>query len=106
MAVRAVVAKTFATTASILFAGLVGAWFAIKIKQSADLAVPAWSQAFRVTTATVLLAPFLALIFLCAKPRLVFKQDPWWGSLFFAGLAFVWLLCALFLSVFVGFGGF
>jgi hypothetical protein len=106
MVVKAVVAKTVAMMATLLFAGLVGAWFAMKIQQSADLGVPVWFQAFRVTSAMVLFAPFLALIFLCTRPRLVFKQNPWWGSLFFAGLAFLWLFFALFLSVLVGFGGF
>lgn len=106
MAVRAVVAKAVAMIATILFAGLVATWFAIKIQQYADLGVPAWSQAFSITSAIVLFAPFLALLILCTKPGIALKQNPWWGSLFFAGLAFFWLFVALFLSVFLGFGGF
>ena len=106
MVLKAVVAKTVGMTATILFAGVVAAWFAIKIQQSADLGVPVWFQAFRVTSAMVLFAPFLALLFLCTKPRLFFKQNPWWGSLFFAGLALLWLFFALFLSLVVGLGGF
>ncbi|MFP3463510.1 hypothetical protein R5O87_21950 [Arthrobacter globiformis] len=106
MKVRAVVAKSAAVTASILFAGLAAAWFAIKVQQSADMGASAGFQAFRLTSAIVLFAPFLALIFLCTKPRLYFKWNPWWGSLFFAGVAFAWLFFALVLSAFVGFGGF
>jgi hypothetical protein len=104
--VKAVFSKIFATAASVLCAGLTGAWYAIKVKQSADLGVPAWSQAFTIITAAVLFAPFLALIFLCIRPRTIFRQDPWWGSLFFGGLALLWLFLGLFLSIFVGFGGF
>ncbi|WP_159801391.1 hypothetical protein [Arthrobacter zhaoguopingii] len=98
--------RTMAVTASLLFAGLAGLWFAIKIHQSFSVDAPLWAQTFMVTVAVLLFAPFLALIFLSLKPGILFKEETWRGSIAVASIAFVWFCCALFLSMFAGFGGF
>ncbi|MBG6218510.1 hypothetical protein IWX75_002993 [Arthrobacter sp. CAN_A6] len=103
---KANTAKPASVTATILFAGLLGAWFWIKIQQGFALGVAADAQTFRVAAAALLFAPFLILIYLCVKPPAVLKDCSPQGSLLFAGVGFIWLLCALFLSLFVGFAPF
>ncbi|WP_326965302.1 hypothetical protein [Arthrobacter sp. PL16] len=103
---KAETAKPALVTATILFAGLLGAWFWVKIQQGFALGVTADAQAFRVAAAALLFAPFLVLIYLCVKPQTVLKNRSFQGSILLAGLGFIWLLCALFLSLFVGFAPF
>ncbi|RJT94896.1 hypothetical protein D6T65_17325 [Arthrobacter frigidicola] len=104
--VKLVFIRTMAVTASLLFAGLAGTWFAIKIYQSSAVDAPFWAQTMMVTVAALLFAPFLALIFLSLKPGILFKEEPWRGSVAVAAMAFLWCCCALYLSVFLGFSGF
>jgi hypothetical protein len=104
--VKVVVVRSIAVTASLLFAGVAGAWFAIKIYQSFAVDAPLWSQTFMITVAVILFAPFLALIFLSIKPGILFKEEPWRGSVAVAAMAFLWFCCALYLSIFAGFSGF
>ncbi|MHA7239112.1 hypothetical protein [Arthrobacter sp. TMS1-12-1] len=99
-------AKPAALTATVLFASLLVAWFWIKIQQGFALEVAAGAQIFRAAAAALLFAPFLVLIYLCVKPQTVLKDRSPQGSLLFAGLGFIWLLSALFLSLFVGFAPF
>jgi hypothetical protein len=104
--VKVVFVRTIAVTASLLFAVLAGAWFAIKIHQSFAVDATLWAQTLMVTAAVVLFAPFLALIFLSVKPGILFKEEPWRGNVGVAAMAFMWFCCALYLSIFAGFGGF
>ena len=67
-------AKPMSVAAAVLFAGLLGTWFWIKIQQSAALEVDAGTQAFRLAAAALLFAPFLVLIYLCLKPEAAVKQ--------------------------------
>ncbi|MHA7218299.1 hypothetical protein ACX80L_05350 [Arthrobacter sp. MDT1-48-3] len=103
---RTGVAKPASVAATILFAGILLAWFWIKIQQGFVLGVAAGLQVFMVAAAALLFAPFLVLIYLCLKPQTVFKDRSSQGSSLFAGLGFIWLFCALFLSLFVGFAPF
>ena len=103
---RADAVRPASVTATILFAGLLGAWFWIKIQQGIELGVTADAQTVRLAAAALLFAPFLVLTYLCVKPQTVLKSSSSQGSVFFAGLAFVWLASALFLSLFVGFAPF
>lgn len=103
---KADAAKPVSVTATILFASLLGAWFWIKIQQGIALGVTADAQTVRLDAAGVLFAPFVVLIYLVVKPQTVFKRSSSQGSVLFAGLAFVWLVCALFLSLLVGFAPF
>ena len=104
--VKAVVTKTIAVIASGFFASLVALWFGIKIVQSFEMGAAVGVQLVIIPVAVLLFAPFPLLIFQSVKPRAFFKVEPWWGSLLPAGLAFIWFLCALFISLGFGFGGF
>jgi len=98
--------KAVSVAAAVLFAGVLGAWFWIKIQQGVALQVAGGTQAFRIAIAVVLLAPFLVLIYLCVKPEAALKTRSSQGSVLFAALSFAWLLCALFCSLFLGFAPF
>lgn len=70
------------------------------------LGVAAGTQNLRLAAAALLFAPFLVFFYLCVRPGTVFKNHSSQGSLFFAGLAFIWSFCAVFLSLFAGFAPF
>ncbi|MDN4611808.1 hypothetical protein [Arthrobacter burdickii] len=100
--------KPVSVAATVLFASLLGAWLYIRIQQGFALGVAADADAqiFRMAAAALLFAPFIALIYLCVNPQTVLRNRSSPGSPAFAALGFIWLLCGLFLSLFVGFAPF
>lgn len=100
---KAQTGKPVSVVATVLFASLLGAWLWIRIQQGFALGVAADAQIFRMAAAALLFAPFIALIYLCVNPQTVLRNRSSQGSPAFAALGFIWLLCGLFLSLFVGF---